>query len=180
MAETVNDIINRMQGIKLDIGCGANKQPSFVGMDVRPLPGVDIVHDWNVLPWPLPDECVIQVLASHVVEHVPPCAIGPDGRTRFPFVEWMNELWRVCRVDAEVAMSLPHGSSQGYLQDPTHCNPCNEATWAYFDPEHVSGLYNIYRPKPWYLKYINWAPNANIEVILVKRKEVVDGEETGV
>ena len=29
-------------GIRLDIGCGANKQPNFVGIDLRPLPGVDI------------------------------------------------------------------------------------------------------------------------------------------
>ena len=63
--------------------------------------------------------------------------------------------------------------SPGYLQDPTHCNPCNETTWAYFDPEAYDGaLYGFYQPKPWRIKALNWSPELNIEVILVKREAV--------
>ena len=153
-----------LAGIRLDIGCGSNKQAGFVGMDVQALPGVEIVHDWNVRPWPLPDESVVLAMASHVVEHVNPA----DGG----FLRWMDELWRVMTVGGEVAISCPHGSSQGYLQDPTHCNACNEATWAYFTPGHM--LYEFYRPRPWGIKYLAWSPAANIEVVLVK--QAVDAE----
>lgn len=72
----------------------------------------------------------------------------------------------------EFAISCPHGSSQGFLQDPTHCNALNEATWAYFDPFEIRThgmLYSIYQPKPWRVKYLAFDPSANIEVILVKR-----------
>jgi hypothetical protein len=144
-------------------------------MDVRVLPGVDIVHDVNVYPWPLPDGCVVVAICSHLVEHIPPVAVT-EGGTRFPFVQFMDELWRVMRFDCEVAIATPHGSSQGYLQDPTHCNPINEATWAYFDPlEPNTGgaLYGVYKPKPWKIKYLSWSPAANIEVVLVKRREDV-------
>jgi hypothetical protein len=85
----------------------------------------------------------------------------------------MDELWRVLKVGGEVALSLPHGSSQGYLQDPTHCNACNEATFAYFDPEEPNTgglLWQFYKPKPWRIKYLSWNPAANIEVVLVKRE----------
>lgn len=140
-------------------------------MDIRPLDGVDIVQDVESFPWPLPDECALMAFASHLVEHINPCKFG--------FINFMNEVWRVLKVGGEFAISCPHGSSQGFLQDPTHCNPCNEATWAYFDPEEPNTrgmLWGIYRPKPWRIKYLTWDPAANIEVVLVKREVATDGK----
>lgn len=171
--QDITALLNKHSGIRLDIGCGANKQPGFVGMDIRPLDGVDIVQDLTRFPWPLPDDSVLVAMSSHVVEHIPPVAIGPDG-TWFPFVRFMDEVWRVLRPDGEFAIACPHGYSSGYLQDPTHCNAINEATWAYFDPlEPNTGgmLYHIYKPKPWKIKYLSWSPAANMEVVLIKRRE---------
>jgi len=148
-------------GIRLDIGCGWHVQEGLVGMDKQPLPGVDIVHDWNIFPWPLPDESVLMVIASHVIEHVNPA----DGH----FIRWMDELWRICKVGAQVALVYPHGSSQSYLQDPTHCNPSNENTFYYFEPG--TPLYGFYRPKPWRVKERFWSPAANVEIVLVKLDE---------
>ena len=159
----IEELLQEKGGIRLDIGCGAAKTPGFVGMDRQALEGVDLVHDWNVRPWPLPDGSVVMAIASHVVEHVNPA----DGS----FLRWMDELWRVCKVDAEVAIVHPHGSSQGFLQDPTHCNALNQTTWAYFDPEAGGGLWALYRPKPWKIKTLMWSPAANVEVVLVKREQ---------
>lgn len=164
----MHDVIKENSGIRLDIGCGHNKQEGFVGMDRQSMNGtVDIVHDWNDIPWPFPDGSVLVAVASHVIEHVNPA----DGG----FLRWMDELWRVMKEGGEVALSLPHGSSQGYLQDPTHCNACNEATFAYFDPEEPNTgglLWQFYKPKPWRIKYLSWSPAGNIEVVLVKREDV--------
>lgn len=162
----VSKLLAAHAAIDLDIGCGANKQPGFVGIDIRALDGVDIVHDVEVYPWPLPDDCVRRAVASHLVEHINP--------HKGNFIQFMNEVWRIMKVGGEFMIATPHGYSQGYLQDPTHCNPCNEWTWAYFDPfEKQTGghLYNIYKPKPWRIKYLSFSPAANIEVILVKRGE---------
>ncbi|TXH48135.1 MAG: hypothetical protein E6Q97_25365 [Desulfurellales bacterium] len=160
----VEKLIAERSGIRLDIGCGGNKAPGFVGLDMRALPGVDIVHDVEQYPWPLPDGCVQTAVASHLVEHIAPM--------RFGFINFMNEVWRIMAVGGEFAIATPHGYSPGYLQDPTHCNPCNEATWSYFDPFEPNtqgGLWGIYRPRPWRIKYLAWDPSANIEVVLVKR-----------
>ncbi|UCH07499.1 MAG: hypothetical protein JSV55_00415, partial [Deltaproteobacteria bacterium] len=37
----------------LDIGCGPAKADGFIGLDIRDLPGVDLVHDLNEIPWPI-------------------------------------------------------------------------------------------------------------------------------
>lgn len=163
----IESLLKERGGIRLDIGCGQNKQaPDWIGIDARDLPGVDIVHNVEVYPWPLPDECVTVAVASHLVEHINPHGGG--------FIRFMDEVWRVMKPGGQFAIATPHGASPGFLQDPTHCNPCNEATWAYFDPLEPNtggGLYRIYRPKPWQIKNLSWDPAANIEVVLVKRRE---------
>jgi predicted SAM-dependent methyltransferase len=113
-------ILKEYGGIRLDIGCGANKQPNFVGIDMRDLPGVDIVHDVEQVPWPLPDECVIVAICSHLVEHINPHGGG--------FIRFMDECWRVLKPDAQLAIITPYAGSPGYWQDPTHCNGRKENT----------------------------------------------------
>lgn len=161
----INSLLKRYnQGIKLDLGCGANKQHDFVGMDIRKLPGVDIVHNVEKFPWPLPDKCASLIMASHLVEH-----INPHGGV---FLRFMDEVWRVLKYDGRFIISAPYAGSPGYWQDPTHCNGCNEITWAYFDPLEAGGfLYKIYKPKPWKIIFNSWSMNGNIEVVLEKRKE---------
>lgn len=150
------------QGVRLDLGCGENKQPGFVGIDYRKLKGVDIVHNLEQYPYPLPDECASLAVASHVVEH-----INPHGGV---FIDFMNEVWRLLKFGGEFIIGTPYAGSPGYYQDPTHCNPCNEMTWAYFDPLNPTGLYRIYKPSPWKIKYNTWSTTGNLEVVLIKRK----------
>lgn len=198
MIEKTDDLLKKKSGIRLDIGCGAAKQGAdWIGMDVRDLPGVDIVHDVTMFPWPLPDESVLTAIASHLLEHIPPFQADPkllglirllvDAKIIHPnavaeyigdydatpmFIRFMNEVWRVLKVGGEFAIAVPHGRSDGFLQDPSHCNAINEARWAYFDPfePNTQGLlWNIYKPKPWRIKHLTWSPDANIEVVLVKR-----------
>ena len=148
----------------LDIGCGANKRQGFVGMDRRQVEGVDIVHDLEVFPYPLDDESCLTIVGSHIVEHIKPWLM----------IDFMNELWRLLKPDGQLALSMPYGVSYGYVQDPTHCNPCNEATWTYFDPDRP--LYQIYKPKPWKIVpgFPVWQNSGNLEVIMAKR-EVSNG-----
>jgi hypothetical protein len=197
------DIVKEHGGIQLDVGCGGNKQQGFVGIDVRPIEGVDIVHDLNLFPWPLPDDCVLRAVASHLMEHIPPFGTDPklirlvqyliakgviekdeigvwlgDWDDATPgFIRFMNELWRVMKVDGQVAISVPHATSVGFPQDPTHINMINEATWSYFDPEEPNTqglLWQIYKPQPWRLEYLSWNPAGNIEVLLRKREAIED------
>ena len=166
----IDQIIKKnKRGILLDIGCGENKQgENFIGIDIRELPGVDIVHDIEVFPWPLPDECVLTAIASHVVEHINP--------HKFGFVNFMNEVWRVMKPGGQFAISCPHGASQGFRQDPTHINAMDEATFNYFDPLVENSFWYIYKPKPWKIAQRHWNPAANIEVLLIKRLEQKENE----
>ena len=155
------------RGIRLDIGCGGQTQKGWVGLDMRKLPGVDIVHNLLKIPYPLPKDCCHTILASHVLEHIPPHPM-PHLKWKPGFLAVMDELWRIMQVDGQLLIAIPYGKSDGYVQDPTHCNPCNEATWQYFDPDYP--LYQIYQPKPWKVERNSWHTTGNMEIVLAKRK----------
>lgn len=146
-------------GISLDVGCGENKQKTFLGMDKRRVPGVDIVHDCEVFPWPLPDACCQRILLSHLWEHIKP----------WLSIDFMNECWRVMKPGGQLWIATPYAGSPGYYQDPTHCNPANENTFTYFDAKFP--LYDVYKPRPWMLIRNNYQMSLNMEVILEKETD---------
>lgn len=155
------DLIKKNQSVKIDLACGSNKQgKDWIGVDVRPLPGVDIVHDLETFPYPLPDECATTILCSHYIEHINPAKFG--------FINFMNEVHRIMKPNGRFLISMPYSLSHGFVQDPTHVNPCNETTWGYFSPTHPSGLYGIYTPKPWFIIANAFHTNGNMEVVLEK------------
>jgi len=151
--------------MKLDIACGGNKQEGFTGIDIRKLPGVDIVHDLEKFPWPIKKGSVRIAIASHYIEHIKP----------WLSIDFMNEVWRILAPGGTFSAATPYPGSRGYWQDPTHCNGWSEVTFQYFDPKYP--LYQIYQPKPWkiYEGFPTWQVVGNLEVIMEKVL-VVKGE----
>ena len=56
--------------LRLNLGCGSRPVDGWVNVDRHAGPGVDVVHDLDVHPWPWPDGSAVVVRADHVIEHV--------------------------------------------------------------------------------------------------------------
>jgi SAM-dependent methyltransferase len=84
-------------GRNYDIGCGPGK-----------VPGVDIIHDLNISPWPIEKESSNLVIASHVIEHV-------DN-----VIAFMSEVHRVLKKGGKAVIRYPHFSQRHTFRDPTH------------------------------------------------------------
>lgn len=148
--------LEKMQKIRLDVGCGEKRQPGFIGIDKRKTSQVDIVHDCEIFPWPIPDNCCELIVVSHLIEHIKP----------WLQIDFMNEIWRCMSKGGLLLLSTPYAGSMGYWQDPTHCSAWTDATIMYF----VQGnpLYDIYKPKPWKIEQLAYDKNKNIEVAFRK------------
>lgn len=163
-SKETKSLLKEKQSVRLDLACGSNKAgDDWIGIDIQKLPGVDIVHDLEKYPWPLPDECASLAVASHLIEHLNPANFG--------IINFFNEVWRVLKYDGEFAIVTPYGGSYGFWQDPTHIKGFNEASFYYFDPLHPSGYYKFYTPKPWKIKETIFHREGNLEVVLIKRYE---------
>lgn len=107
--------------LKLDLGCGKNKQAGFVGVDSRKFLGVDQVVDLTK-PWPWKSDSVDEVYCSHFVEHL----TGPQR------VHFINELYRVLQVDKKATVITPHWASCRAYGDLTHQWPPVSEFWFYY------------------------------------------------
>jgi SAM-dependent methyltransferase len=148
--------------LKLDIGCGDNKMDDHIGMDNVDCPCVDVLHDMTNFPWPFPKETFTLLSSHHVLEHIP--------RENGVFIQVMNECWRILKFDGQFRIAVPYGGSTMYFADPTHINPIVPQTFHYFDPLAPMQTYHVYKPKPWAIQQLFWAPDGNIECLLTKRR----------
>jgi len=159
--------IEAKRGIQLDVGCSDHKQEGWVGMDKRKVNGVDIVHDLERFPYPLPDNCCTQILCSHVMEHLnPQCAVTV-----------MDEFWRIMKPGGLLWLSMPYPGSRGHWQDPTHIKPWNEVTPTYFDP--TQPMFQVYQPKPWTIVTNQWQSTGNIEIRMRAIKDTSHAHKNG-
>lgn len=134
----------------LDLGCGQNPRNPFSADDVY---GVDIRDsadgrirnaDLVISPIPFESEFFDYVTAFDFIEHVPRLLYLPQRR--LPFVELLNEVYRVLKVGGtflSVTPAQPHGAA---FIDPTHVNFITEGTFPlYFGDADQSS--------PWALIY---------------------------
>jgi hypothetical protein len=84
----------------------------------------------NVLPFdlnecaekrlPFPDSGFEEMLASHLIEHIPNA------------LSMMGELWRVAKPSCKMVIRCPYGSSDDAWEDPTHVRPYFINSFGYF------------------------------------------------
>ncbi|HEV8712620.1 MAG TPA: class I SAM-dependent methyltransferase [Candidatus Binatia bacterium] len=110
----------------LDLGCGAKKVPGAFGVDVVSLPGVDLVHDLEATPYPLPENCADQIYLNHILEHF---------ENPLPIME---EVWRLARPHGQVLIRTPHYSGRYAWIDPTHHRAFSADSFRYFGENNYS------------------------------------------
>jgi SAM-dependent methyltransferase len=109
-----------------DLGCGARKVPGAFGIDLAPLPGVDLVHDLEVLPYPAPESSADAIYLNHVLEHLEnPLSI-------------LEEVWRIARPHGQVFIRTPHYSGTFAWIDPTHRRTFSAKSFHYFGMNNYS------------------------------------------
>lgn len=94
--------------LKLDFGCGQAKAPGFVGMDIFASAEVDVVHDFNVFPYPFRDDTFDEVRSVSSLEHVD------------DFIRTVVELHRIMKPGGLLRVLVPHYSGADAYRDPTH------------------------------------------------------------
>jgi len=125
----------------LDLGCGPVPKNPFNadelhGIDVRDDMAANILKaDLVIEPIPHPDSSFEYITAYDFIEHIPRLLYVPQRRN--PFVELMNEVYRVLcpgGMFMAVTPAFPHAV---VFRDPTHVNIITDETFPlYFDNVH--------------------------------------------
>jgi predicted SAM-dependent methyltransferase len=124
--------------MNIEIGGGTLAPPGWTNLD--PVHGTD---GWKRRaqdgPWPAADGSVDEILASHVMEHIPAAE---------PRIFVMNEAHRVLRPGGVFTVRVPN-AAQGWhaYADPTHVSFWVLESFHYFDG--LKAAHADYGIRPW-------------------------------
>jgi predicted SAM-dependent methyltransferase len=103
---------------KLNIGSGEDYREGWINMDIRDNLKVDVVHDFNIFPYPFPSGFFNEVEMRMVLEH-----------TDYP-IKTLKELCRICKKRARIHLTVPHAFSYANHSDLQHNNSFTEHTFS--------------------------------------------------
>lgn len=130
----------------LDLGCGGMpRNPYFCdivyGVDLKKRVGVEyknvfIVEENLILnPIPFANNTFDSVSAYDFLEHIPRL-LCVDGVIKLPFIELMNEIFRVTKNGGKFYAVTPFYPMDSSFVDPTHVNFISRDTYKYFTAPH--------------------------------------------
>jgi len=113
----------------LHLGCGPQKIPGSIGIDINKKVNPDVVHNLNKFPYPFKDNQFDIIIADNIIEHL----------EDIPKV--MEELHRICKNGAKLFITTGHFSGIDAFTDPTHKHFFTSRTFDYFVPQ--TDLYEL-------------------------------------
>jgi ubiquinone/menaquinone biosynthesis C-methylase UbiE len=141
----------------LNLGCGQDKMKMAVNVDINPNVGADIVHDLNMMPWPLTDSEFDQITAQDIVEHV---------SKPLDFVE---ECGRVLKTGGLLNLRTPSFQSENSWIDPTHIHHLHPNSFDYFDERtELGSKYSYYTKMKFHILRKDISHDGNISWIMEK------------
>jgi SAM-dependent methyltransferase len=144
----------------LDLGCGPRPENHFkadiaYGIDVRDDVDSNVVKaDLVIEKIPFDSDYFDFVTARDFIEHIPRLIYAPHRR--YPFVELMNEVWRVLKPGGTFLSITPAFPYAPAFFDPTHVNYIAAETFpSYFcETKLFARMYGFYGT--FKLKSQNW------------------------
>ncbi len=120
---------------KLHLGCGNQIKNSYINLDIKKLPGVDVVHDLEKYPYPFKDNTFDVVEMHHVLEHLS----NP--------LKVVEEMWRIAKPGALIIIAVPHWSHFTAYSDLTHKNYFSSSLFIYYEENDAEYYSNHVRFK---------------------------------
>lgn len=137
----------------LDLGCGPSPRNPYGAEELHALDLVAPIgfdparfHQANLVLQPIPFEAghFDSVSAYDFIEHIPRLIALPGGGTRLPFIELMNEVWRVLKPGGRFYAVTPAWPRAEAFVDPTHVNVITADTHRYFtEPDLGARMYGF-------------------------------------
>ncbi len=132
-----------MQRLILGSGKHWAKMATDIFVDIKPFPGVDVVTDLNITPWPWVDDACEEIAAIHLVEHLK------------DLISFMNECHRVLKPGGSLYIETPCAGMDADLEfaDPTHIRCYRKHTFInYFT---IAGIQKFgYTDKAWCIMHL--------------------------
>jgi len=85
------------EGKKINLGCGPDRRPGWINVDVDQGHRPDVVWDLNELPYPFEDSSADRIYAAQLVEHL-----------ALHTIDFFRESYRILRADGVLEVVMPN------------------------------------------------------------------------
>jgi len=172
--------------VHVELGCGNNRRDIAgwinYGVDLYPSSCTDYVQDLAInTNLPFESSSVDLVRAIDFFEHIPKVLYLYDGienKKTHPFIELMNESYRVLKNGASLQIEIPF-SDEAFNRDPTHINKFSENWYHYFIEDSLYSKQDLIRcrfqlEQTHFREYL-WSPQdiAVYTLKAIKKEEVL-------
>lgn len=113
----------------LNLGCGKGKIKDSINLDIKPLEGVDIVHNLEETPLPFKDKEFDLIYANMIFEHI---------ENLIPLIE---DLHRILKPNGMIKITVPHFSTSNAFVDITHKRFFSYRTFNHFKENSSHNYY---------------------------------------
>ena len=142
---------------KLNFGSGKDPREGYTTFDCVDMPGIDIVHNANVFPYPIKSAFFDYVEARDILEHLD------------DVVKVMEELYRILKPGGELFIRVPDGRiPEAVWADPTHKRGFVPVSFDYFCHDTDSYKRYGFYTKAKFIKLSCESKNRGIEWLLKK------------
>lgn len=105
--------------MKLNLGSGKRPIKGWINVDLNPKQNPDMMFSVSKYPYPIKNDSVNEIMASHLLEHF----------TNIQHVEFLNEIYRICKNKAKVTTRVPFYNSATFRTVTDHRLPFNFHTY---------------------------------------------------
>ena len=109
--------------VKIDIGCGREKEEGYFGIDRFSMPGVDLTLDLERDRLPFCDNSIDHVVTYHALEHLR------------DYSHIVKEVYRVLKPNAQFFVCVPYAYNSLNVANVYHLSRFNEHSFRFFSHE---------------------------------------------
>lgn len=150
--------------MRLNLGAGTDIQGDYVNVDFLALPGIDVVHNLMLFPWPFKDGEADYIRAIDVLEHLDHYTEDYEPTV----IKFIEECHRILQPGGKLFIQTPRYDADFLWIDPTHVRGFHEQSMDFFDPDKPFGQSTGFYSKAKFSVEAEVLENKNLRFRMVK------------
>jgi cyclopropane fatty-acyl-phospholipid synthase-like methyltransferase len=150
--------------MRLNLGAGRDIQNGWVNVDYLALPGIDVVHNLAIYPWPFQDESVEEIRAIDIIEHMP----SHTRDLRPGVIAFIEQSYRILIPGGKILIQTPGHRAEFAWTDPTHVRTFTRDSFTFFDPAQPFGMKDGFYSHAKFSVNVDEMENGNLKIWMDK------------
>jgi SAM-dependent methyltransferase len=150
--------------LNINLGAGTDILETHTNVDYLDLPGINVVHNLAIYPWPFEDGSADFIRAIDVIEHMP----SHTQDLRPGVIAFIEECHRILAPYGKILIQTPGHRAEFAWTDPTHVRTFTRDSFTFFDPAQPFGMKDGFYSHAKFSVNVDEMENGNLKIWMDK------------